>query len=95
MALGAIVQGELQSNHQFYVINCSLNYFMWQADDNCSLGRLGVCWPSLKGGPFSEAHEVVCLDNYFTSSRKNIHNLLNYKDFEFRTIEYYRDSQSK
>lgn len=27
-------------------------------------------------------HHVLCVDNYFTGSRKNIENLLNYKNFE-------------
>ncbi len=27
-------------------------------------------------------HEVICLDNFFTGNRKNIHHLLDYKNFE-------------
>jgi UDP-glucuronate decarboxylase len=29
-----------------------------------------------------EGNEVICLDNFFTGSRKNIHDLVNNKDFE-------------
>ncbi|MGY6558253.1 MAG: UDP-glucuronic acid decarboxylase family protein [Nitritalea sp.] len=30
----------------------------------------------------SEGNEVICMDNFFTGSRKNIHHLLDHKDFE-------------
>jgi UDP-glucuronate decarboxylase len=29
-----------------------------------------------------DKHEVICLDNYFTGSKKNIYHLFDYKDFE-------------
>jgi len=29
-----------------------------------------------------EKHEVVCLDNYFTGSKKNVYHLLDYRNFE-------------
>jgi UDP-glucuronate decarboxylase len=29
-----------------------------------------------------EKHEVICLDNYFTGSKKNIYHLFDFKDFE-------------
>ncbi|EIM78868.1 NAD-dependent epimerase/dehydratase [Nitritalea halalkaliphila LW7] len=30
----------------------------------------------------NEGNEVICMDNFFTGSRKNIHHLLDHKDFE-------------
>ena len=30
----------------------------------------------------SQGHEVICLDNFFTGTRANLHELLEYKNFE-------------
>ena len=30
----------------------------------------------------AEGHHVLCVDNYFTGSKKNIEHLLDYKNFE-------------
>ncbi len=45
-------------------------------------GGAGFIGSHLCGRLVAEGHDVVCLDNYFTGSKSNIKNLLDYHNFE-------------
>jgi dTDP-D-glucose 4,6-dehydratase len=45
-------------------------------------GGAGFLGSHLSDRLIKEGNEVLCLDNFFTGSRKNIHHLLDHKNFE-------------
>ena len=49
----------------------------------CVTGGSGFLGSNLCERLLNEGHEVICVDNLYSSSKKNIYHLMDYKNFEF------------
>ena len=55
---------------------------------NLITGGSGFLGSHLAKDLLKKGEEVICLDNFFTGSKKNIKNLFKYNDFEYLILQH-------